>query len=179
MQCSMLPLFAAAVCVLSCSATMELAPEATLFDETVQFGEVRPFQLQALVPNAQYEILVSFLATTPSIFRISFSKEHHERMLLNTEKLVFWTDARACVHGDCAPLVYVSAQPSGIKTDPSAAVDENVVFNIVLHRLWLGVPTFLFFFIVFTLTVLFVALRYLQPRLARALMEASRSDKST
>lgn len=63
----------------------------------------------------------------------------HRRQLLDTEKIIFYTDDSATYQGQ-EQFVEIQAEATGIHRDGPAAKPEYFIYNIVLAELVLGVP---------------------------------------
>jgi len=132
---------------LQCSSQpVQLFPDQGLENEVIIPGESVIYALDGLEPNSHYEVRISYPATSPTEFSISFVNQVEfktSRQLLNIEKLMFQTDEEAKVVGFAKTtenyLVKVSATYSGVST--IAGADKRpVVYNIVLETLFFGIP---------------------------------------
>ncbi|KAL0037476.1 hypothetical protein WJX79_010053 [Trebouxia sp. C0005] len=113
--------------------------------ETLRFGS-ESISLEDLKPDTGYEVRVSYPATVPSkvtlqlISRNSVQPVHtHRRQLMDTEKIIFYTDDLATYQGQ-EHIVEIQAEATGIHRDGPAAKPEYFLYNIVLAELVFGVP---------------------------------------
>ncbi|PNW76102.1 hypothetical protein CHLRE_12g547734v5 [Chlamydomonas reinhardtii] len=104
------------------------------------------FSFAGLKPLTSYEVRVSYPATTPAIIhlRLAAGELHRgqSRRLLDTEKLIFSTDASGNAQGIPDALVELRATGRFVHRDGPGAGPKRLVFNIVCQELLLGaVPT--------------------------------------
>ncbi|KAL0036451.1 hypothetical protein WJX77_008314 [Trebouxia sp. C0004] len=137
-----------------------LIPGHSCNREILRFGsESIRYSLEDLKPDTGYEVRVSYPATVPSkvtlqlISRNSAQPVHtHRRQLLDTEKIIFYTDDLATYQGQ-EHIVEIQAEATGIHRDGPAAKPDYFLYNIgqldlgpaqlcdaVLAELVLGVP---------------------------------------
>ena len=131
-----------------------LVPDASIDNERILLqGRERIghkfYILEKLRPNTNYEIKISYPATTPTKFEmdllpLTFLDKHRgaTRTILNTEKLMFRTDEKgllAFVSSSGPYLVRIIARHAGISHDYNN-FQSQVEFNIVLSTLTWGVP---------------------------------------
>ncbi|KAL0052463.1 hypothetical protein WJX82_002615 [Trebouxia sp. C0006] len=122
-----------------------LTPGRSSDREILRFGS-ESISLEDLKPDTGYEVRVSYPATVPSkvtlqlISRNSAQPVHtYRRQLLDTEKIIFYTDDLATNQGQ-EHMVELQAEATGIHRDGPAAIPEYFLYNIVLVELVLGVP---------------------------------------
>jgi hypothetical protein len=126
----------------------ELHADIELLRESINpsLKQINEYVLLDLQPNSFYEVKISYPATNPADFRITFvedSKPNTQRNLLNIEKVMFRTDEHGLVVGheqqDGKYVVKVECQYGGVSVDPAANY-RVIYYNIVLESLMYGVP---------------------------------------
>ena len=152
--------------VISCTSSYTvLRPEIRIDNEVIYPGEPKVYELKGLDPMGQYEVRISYPATTPTIFTLRVLHGEKKRVLrrrLNTEKIV--------VSGkDESMLVQVEAKPEGVS--PVIELSKRPTkFNIVLEQLIWGIPTSAFRLILMAGVLLVLGISYGLPLLQNFLV---------
>ncbi|XP_021277724.1 uncharacterized protein LOC110411743 isoform X2 [Herrania umbratica] len=130
----------------------------------------RVYQLQGLKSLTWYEVKISYPASIPASFSLQLKKGSSDsglkgnRILLNTEKLIFKTDSLDMINDQGGLHVLVTVEPEGFVAIPNTKEREFIIFNIVCDELLLGIPYKAWWVVVFALLCLGLALvvpRYL------------------
>eukprot|EP00698_Gefionella_okellyi_P012366 TRINITY_DN3326_c0_g1_i1.p2 TRINITY_DN3326_c0_g1~~TRINITY_DN3326_c0_g1_i1.p2 ORF type:complete len:181 (+),score=38.16 TRINITY_DN3326_c0_g1_i1:50-592(+) len=164
----------ALLCLLAILLCVQAEHVALYPDQSLNFQSIIPpatlfYELHGLQPNSHYEVRVSYPSSVPADVELEFVDQQSRlpvRALLNTEKIMFQTDAQGHVKGRTAQEVYVIAmhvKHSGVSIDPLAA-QHAVQYNIVLETLFYGAPYGVFPLAAIAIVVLFVVFRKLIPR---------------
>ncbi len=119
-------------------AAVVLVPEEPPLVQELRDGAELEYELQGMRSLTEYELLVSWPASRPALFRLSLAEEAPEqRSLLNTEKLVFSTRkgqssarARLVAHHDGIPVA----------SRREEILAQNIVFTIALKQRRWGLP---------------------------------------
>lgn len=128
------------------------------------------YELLGLKAGHQYEARVSYSARLPAKVTLQLAgiTSGHStlgfarRRLLDTEKIVFQVSPDGSVLGHPRPLLLLSAHASSPHRDGPGGGPQQLVYNILVQELWLGVPTDTFPLISFAV-VLLVAVILLLP----------------
>ncbi|XP_031556496.1 uncharacterized protein LOC116293231 [Actinia tenebrosa] len=143
-----------------------LLPEKLLVNEILHHMESAVYLLQNLEKQCSYELRISYPATVPTEFLIKlmnsteYSRNNNGRKLLNTEKIVFENDQ----HNE--QYAKVTAIRTGVPLH-SSRLQDPVIYNIVLEKLYLGLPWEVWktgMFIVITLAII---MKYVLPQLQK------------
>ncbi|XP_024018832.1 uncharacterized protein LOC21402192 [Morus notabilis] len=134
--------------ICSCGNTIDgkvLNVGEELWRETLplQMGS-RLYELRGLKSYTLYEVKISYPASIPASFSLELRRDkldlalHTNRRLLNTEKIIFKTDA---LDSDQDGMyVLVSVESEGFVAIPNVLEREFILFNIVCDELLLGIP---------------------------------------
>jgi hypothetical protein len=145
------------VVVLLCLAVVHaklLVPDRELMHEEIFYEATNFYELSLLSPDTDYEVRISYPASTPTIFKIELvasvgtpAAEHGEtkhlvdsrstfRRVLNTEKIRL--DAGQIFQGS-PRVLQVTAHMEGVSPDVDR-IKRPVQFNIVVETYVLGLP---------------------------------------
>nr|GMD50723.1 uncharacterized protein LOC109179876 isoform X1 [Ipomoea batatas] len=134
----------------------------------------RLYHLQGLKSHTWYEVKISYPASIPATFSLQLKKDssglelNRERKLLNTEKLIFKTDALDLLENQGAMFVLVTVEPEGVVAIRGVQERKFIIFNIVCDELYLGIPEkawYVVMLVILCLVVAFVIPSFLPPYL--------------
>ncbi|GAX79838.1 hypothetical protein CEUSTIGMA_g7278.t1 [Chlamydomonas eustigma] len=147
------------------------------------------YNLIGIKPGYSYEARVSHPASIPAKISLSISgaqyfsnsyKSRRRRSLLDCDKLVFTVEKDGTIQGHQQPVLLISAEKGSVHRDGPSGGLQQLVYNIVVQELWIGIPTDTFPVIAAAVVLVLVILLILPtwvevvvPRLAKSLSSAN------
>ncbi|KXJ28223.1 hypothetical protein AC249_AIPGENE5867 [Exaiptasia diaphana] len=140
-----------------------LVPEQLQPNEYLSHNESRIYWLTNLEHECDYELRISYPATIPTTFLleltspINYLPGHQGRKLLNIEKMIF-------KNSKSDQYAKVTAIRTGLPWN-SAKLKDRVYFNIVLEKLYFGLPLEVWKTGVFILCTLIIVFTLILPKI--------------
>lgn len=106
--------------------------EGTDLRALIEIGDTQEFELGSLEVNSQYEVRISYLGTVAGQFELSWACPTFGRKLLDTEKIVFFTNEKGTPTTNCAKIA-VRARRNSRSINQEASLDP-IWFNIRLDK---------------------------------------------
>ncbi len=155
-----------------------LIPNVKLPVQVIYPGQIFSYPLSSLDPSHQYEVRISYPASTPAIFHMKLttpapqSLNLRRKRRLNTEKIF--------VNGgvDDGVVVNVWVTPEGISRDIDVTT-RKTEFHIVVERVVAGIPESAFGMIIILICYIILAFCWIIPTLARYIEAVNSTELDT
>ena len=145
-----------------------LKVDATMYNQVAFNKQPKQYLITGLHPNCNYEVRVSYPSVIPTDFELSVEmvqqenleerqSTHQSRKILNNEKTVV-----AGVNTNVVHVITVIAHRTGKPMDRKM-LDDPVIFNIVVNRLYMGLTLDSIKMLSLVLLLIVLTVKYVVP----------------